>query len=120
MVDDMLSQIDQVEEKETKLAKTKSNVMERSGRNAMVARQLKNADTEKDQDEEIAKLKAEITEHKIKKAKLIELTKKCQEIESNNSTKLFSKKSSETSNSEEKVLRQQIEEAEIKRQLMEA
>ena len=49
MVDDMLSQIDQVEETETKLVKkTKSNVMERSGRNAMVARKLKNVDDEKE------------------------------------------------------------------------
>ena len=94
--------------------------MERSGRNAMVARQLKNADSEKDQDEEITKLKAEIIEHNNKRTKLIDLRKKCEEMEAKNSLKLISKKSSETSNNEEQNLKQQIEEAETQKKLMEA
>ena len=41
-------------------------------------------------------------------------------MEANNSLKLLSKKSSETSSNEEQILKQQIKEAETQKKLMEA
>ena len=78
--------------------------MQRSGRDAMKLRQSVKPDLEKDQDEEIANMKAEIEEYKKKKAKLEDLRWKCEKIEAKKSLGLTKKDSTEPPKSEIQIL----------------
>ena len=66
----------------------------------MKLRQSVKPDPEKDQDEEIASLKAELEDYKKKKAKLEDLRWKCEKMEAKKSLGLTKKDSTEPPKSE--------------------